>query len=509
MALPKEPRQKMINIMYLVLTALLAINISAEILNAFKTINNSLEKTNSTVKTSTTQIFESLTEKMSDDATREKATIWQPKAKEVVDQSAVVFNFIEGLKKELLVATGGDPSDPSKKFKEDDQNTVTRVMIKEGKAKQLYQILSDYKVNVLKDSALRAEFEKSLPISLEMPKNMTSNKKNWEEAYFYMAPTVGALSILSKFQNDLRNAENKMVTFCHEQVGKVELRFDAFEAIVGQSSRYLMPGQELEITAGLGAFSRSKLPTVTINGSNVALNEKGMAIYKTTATGTGSRTVNVTVSFVDQDGKSQTRTIPIEYTVGSANASIALDKMNVLYIGVDNPVTIAASGGGDDKIRAEIVGGGGQITRTGTGKYNCRVSQISDNCTINVYVDNKLVGASEFRVQALPPAQAYVGGKQSGEPVSAGEFRSQAGVGAGIMNFPFKLDYKVESFNFTCDTDDDIVNIANQGAAFSPAVRSAISQHVKAGRMVTIEEIRVKGPDGRTNKAPALVYYIQ
>jgi gliding motility-associated protein GldM len=386
---------------------------------------------------------------------------------------------------------------------------VTRVMIKEGKAKELYNVLSSFKNNVLKDSALKAEFQNSIPITLEMPKSVNSNKKTWEESYFYMAPTVGALSILSKFQNDIRNSENKMVTFCHEQVGKVQLRFDAFEAIVGQSSKYLMPGQELEITAGLGAFSRSKLPTVTINGSSVALNEKGIAVYKTTASGQGSRTVNVTVSFTDQDGKAQTRTIPIEYMVGSANASIALDKMNVLYIGIDNPITIAASGGGDDKVRAEIVGGGGQLIRMGGGKYNCRVSQITDKCIVNVYVDNKLAGASEFRVQPLPEASAYVGGKQSGEQMSAGEFRNQAGVQVGVKNFPMKLDYSVVSYNFTCDTDDDIVSISNQGAAFNPAVRAAINQHVKSGRMVTIEDVRVKGPDGRVTKAGALVYYIQ
>ncbi|MFM7672148.1 MAG: gliding motility protein GldM [Bacteroidota bacterium] len=510
MALPKEPRQKMINIMYLVLTALLAINISAEILNAFKTINASLEKTNNTVKVSSTQIFESLTEKMTEDATRVKATIWQPKAKEVMDQTSTAFNFIETLKRELIKEAGGNPDDPTKKFKEDDQNMVTRVMIKSGKAKELYKILSDFKNNVLKDSALRAEFENSLPISLDMPKSMNSNKKSWEEAYFYMAPTVGALSILSKFQNDIRNAENKMVTFCHEQVGKVELRFDSFEAIVGQNSKYLMPGQEIEISAGLGAYSKSKLPTVSINGSSVGLNEKGIAFYKSAAGGVGSHTINVTVSFTDQDGKPQSRTIPVEYTVGSANASIALDKMNVLYIGVDNPVTIAASGGGDDKVRAEISGGGGQLTRKGGGKYNCRVSSITDNCTINVYVDNKLVGASQFRVQALPPAQAYVGGKQSGEAMTAGEFRSQAGVGAGIMNFPFKLEYSVVSYTFTTDTDDgDILTIPVQGAAFSGAVRSAISQNVKPGGLVTIEDIRVKGPDGRVSKAPSLMYNIQ
>jgi hypothetical protein len=67
----------------------------------------------------------------------------------------------------------------------------------------------------------------------------------------------------------------------------------------------------------------------------------------------------------------------------------------------------------------------------------------------------------------------------------------------------------VVSFTFTCDTDDDIVSIPNQGAAFSPAVRNAMNQHIKADRVVTIDDIRVKGPDGRTTKAPSLVYYIK
>ncbi len=222
----------MINIMYLVLTALLAINISAEILNAFKTITASLEKTNSTVKASTDQIFSSLTEKMTQDATREKASIWQPKAKQVMDYSNTAYTFIENLKKELIKEAGGNPSDPTSKFKEDDQNMVTRVMIKQGKGKELYKVLQDYINNVLKDTAISQEFKNSLPISLERSKSQNSNKKNWEEDNFYMAPTVGALSILTKFQNDIKNTENKVVTYCHEQVGKVELRFDSFEDLL-------------------------------------------------------------------------------------------------------------------------------------------------------------------------------------------------------------------------------------------------------------------------------------
>ena len=264
MSLPKEPRQKMINIMYLVLTALLALNVSSEILNAFKTVNNSLEKTNNAVNLSTTQIFASLTDKLADPATKPKAELWQPRAKQVMDFSTTANNFIQGLKDDILKAAGGDPKDPTKSFKEDNLDIATRMMMKEGKGKQLYKILEDYKKNVLGiNDTIKTEFEKSLQVDLEKPKSQTgNNKKSWEEAYFHMVPTVAALTILSKFQNDIKTSENKVVTFCHEQVGKVILRFDAFEAIVGQNSKYLMPGQEIEITAGLGAFSKQKLPDV-------------------------------------------------------------------------------------------------------------------------------------------------------------------------------------------------------------------------------------------------------
>src|SRR3954471_1105410 len=98
MALPREPRQKMINMMYLVLTALLALNVSAEILNAFKTVNKSLENTNSTVNKSTETLMKSLEEKKNDPATSTRAQLWQPRAKQAQDLSKEVFDYIQGLK---------------------------------------------------------------------------------------------------------------------------------------------------------------------------------------------------------------------------------------------------------------------------------------------------------------------------------------------------------------------------------------------------------------------------
>jgi gliding motility-associated protein GldM len=509
MSLPREPRQKMINMMYLVLTALLALNVSSEILNAFKTVNRSLENTNNTVNNSTVSVMASLEQKTKDPVTKTKADIWFPKATTAQNISKDLFTYIQSLKDEIVKEAGGDPNDPTKKFKEDNLDIATRILVEKGKGKELLKRLTEYRSKILTgiDPKIDSAFSKTLPIDLTIPVGRNKASKTWEGAYFHMVPTVAALTILSKFQNDVKTTENRVITFCHEQVGKVEIIFDAFEAIVGQNTNYLMPGQDLEITAGLGAFSKSKLPDVFIGGAKIGLNEKGMAVHKVPGGALGEHSVPVRVTFTDQDGKLQERTIDVKYKVGASNASIALDKMNVLYIGVDNPITVSASGGGDDKIQVSI--SQGSLVKTGTGKYVARVNKVDDNTIVTVTVDGKVAGASPFRVRTIPEAQAYIGGQPSGTEVSAGAFKAQPGVAAGIKNFPFQLDYDVLSFNFTCDTDEDIVSIPVQGALFQGAVKRAIDQHVKAGRMVTIEGIRVKGPDGRVTNVPSIFYYIK
>jgi gliding motility-associated protein GldM len=511
MSLPKEPRQKMINIMYLVLTALLALNVSSEILNAFKTVDNSLKKTNTTVNASTDQIFNSLTEKMSDPATAVKASTWQPKAKEAIGYSKEAFDFIQQLKNDILKEAGGDPNDPTKTFKEDNLEIATRIMVKEGKGKQLLAMLEKFKTNISHiddSSAAYKELLKSLQVDTEKPKTATNAKKSWEETYFHMVPTVAALTILTKFQNDIKTSENKVVAYCHEQVGKVVLKFDSFEAIVGQNSNYFMPGQELVITAGLGAYSKTKLPNVSVNGQGVALNEKGQAVYKTQAGGAGPHKVDVTVSFTDQDGTPQTRTIPVEYFVGSpSGASVALDEMNVLYVGWPNKVTVAA-GTGDEKVNVSM-SGAGSISKVGPGKYIATVNTPGQEVQISVTADGKPVGSFPFRVRRIPDPVATIGGVMSGDNMTAGQIRGQGGVGAFIKDFPLDIKYSVTSFTLSADNDEGTIDEAPcQGNTWSPKALG-ILRGLVGGRTVTVDNIRAVGPDGQSRKIPSLVYYIK
>ncbi len=511
MALPREPRQKMINMMYLVMTALLALNVSAEILNAFKTVNRSLENTNKTVDHSTGTIMKSLLDKLSDPTTAAKAQIWYPKAQQTQNLTKPVFEYIQTLKDRIIDESGGDHKDPNSKYREDNLETPTRIMVEKGQGRKLYDMLAKYKNDLLAiDPTIKTEFENSLPIDLTKPASRNKAGKTWEGAYFHMVPSVAALTILSKFQMDVKTSENRVVQFCHNKVGEVVVRYDTYAAFAETNSSYVMPGDEMDITAGVGAFSKAALPTVTIEGQNVPLDVDGAAHRKiNAATSLGKHAVNVSVSFTDQEGKLQTVSKPIEYTVGQAAASIALDKMNVLYVGVDNPVSISTTGGGSEEQQVSISGGGGTITPLGGGHYIAHVNGVTDECYITVSVKGKIAGKSQFRTRTIPKPIAIVGSYESGSNVPAGAFKAQAGVGCGIKDFPFELKYTVTKFTITADTDDGYLDdAACTGNIWSTDARRILN-NLKAGKTVTIDDIYAVGPDGRTQHLPSLVYYIK
>jgi gliding motility-associated protein GldM len=414
------------------------------------------------------------------------------------------------LKDRILKESGFDPAkNGDSSFKQDNLDIATRIMVEEGEGKKLRQKLEDYRNNLLKiDPLIAQQFQNSLQIDLAIPPTQDKSNKTWESVYFHMVPTVAAITMLSKFQNDVKTSENKVVAFCHEQVGKVAVRFDTYAAIIGQSSSYVMPGQEIEITAGVGAFSRAAQPNITINGSSASLGEDGAAHYKFVSGGVGTHSIPVNIVYTDQEGKKQTITKTIDYTVGQSATAISLTKMNVLYIGVDNPVSIAASGGAE-QLNPSIVGGGGSLTKVGPGQYIARVNNITDDCKIVVNVAGKTVGQQIFRVRTIPDPVASVGNMPSGSKINAGAFRSQAGVGAGIKDFPFELKYSVTSFTVVGDAEDGgIDEAACTGNTWSPKARAIINR-MKPGGIVTIENIRALGPDGRNRSLPALLYNIQ
>ncbi|MEI2748529.1 MAG: gliding motility protein GldM [Ferruginibacter sp.] len=380
MALPKEPRQKMINLMYLVLTALLALNVSSEILNAFKVVDKSLMLSNTNLDGANKTLFTSLNAKLTDPMTAEKAKPWNDKALIAKAESEKLDKYIETLKVELKKEAGSKLVDVDGKqveqFKEDDLEAATRLFGNgeggKNKGVEFEKMLIEYRKKMLAiDPDIAKEFATSLAVE-DMEKNKTVGQdgkaKDFTEAFFHMTPTVAALTLLSKFQNNVRNAENQVVTYCHNQVGAVKVVYDQFAALVGQSSNYVMPGEEVEITAGVGAYSKAAQPQITINGSGAALGADGRASYKFQASGAGSRSVPVSVTFTKPDGTKETKTFDVKYTVGTpGGAAVMLDKMNVFYIGVDNPVTIGSPTGWD---KTTVSMSGGTISGNGSARIS-------------------------------------------------------------------------------------------------------------------------------------------
>ncbi len=515
MSLPKEPRQKMINMMYLVLTALLALNVSAEILNAFKTVDRSLMIASGVAEQKNEEIFKSFKAKLEDPTSREKAAIWEPKAQQARKISDELYNYIEGLKQELKKESGLKTVDGKEEYKEDDLDAGTRLLVQQapegkGKGKELFEKLKAYKEQLLSiDPEMKKEIEVGLPLDLTIPPTSSEAGKNdWAYAYFHMTPTIAAITIMSKFQNDVRNSESKAVEFCHKQIGQVEIIYDQFQAFAGTNTQYLMPGEELVITAGIGAFSKAAQPSITIDGANVALNAEGTAEYKTRVGGSGAGIKRVRISYAKPDGTTAVVEKEIKSTVGiPAGLTVSTDKTRVFYKGLENPLSVTG-GGGDEKVNVSIEGAGASLRKAGPGQYIVTCTQLG---TVNVVAnDGKNIQRIAIPVKRVPDPIVVVGGSAGGA-MPANVFRVQSGAIAELRDFVFEgVAYKVMSFMLICTGKgfDEPEFAEVNSASFKDASAQTLIRRCQAGTTVTIGEIKVLEPGGGTRKLDQNITFI-
>ncbi len=522
MALPKEPRQKMINMMYLVLTALLALNVSTEILNAFRTVNNSITNANAVIDEKNSTSYGSFDELLKDQKTAEKAKLWQPYALQAKALSTTVNNYIDNLKQELKVESGLRTEDGVETFNDDNLEASSRLLVEQGKGKELYEKLREFKSKLLaivdpakfsdpvikkNVAAKRAELEKSFPLDLEIPKSQTGSteKKDWSYAYFHMTPTIAAMTILSKFQNDVKSSESDVVDYFLSQVGSVKVVFDEFQPLIGTNATYLMPGDNLEITAGIGAYSKAATPTISIGGSTLPLSE-GKALYKTTVSGAGEKSVGVNIRYTKPDGSTGTLERVIKYTVGvPSGASVFLEKMNVMYLNVANPLNVSAGSAGLEKMDVKF-SGAGNTQSLGGGRYTITPTGVPGRASINVSVNGKTT-PFEMRIKRLPDPQAMVGANKGGG-ISSAQFKATGGLFAKLDS-DFDVTFQVVSYNIGANggSFQKYEQAGNDGARWTGQA-AAIIQRASPGSSIFFDQIKVKGPDG-IRDIPAIVFQLK
>jgi len=483
-------------VMYLVLTALLALNVSSEVLNAFRTMDKSFSNASAVIDNKTNTIFSSFESKLKDPKTSELASIWKPKADKAKQLSDELVAYIEDLKTKIKNEAGSSGDH----FNEKNTNAPTKIMVDEPNGKELLKRLTEYKNNILSiDPKIEAQFKNSFPLDLSMPPVQNKSNNTWEAAYFRRTPALAAITILSKFQSDIKNAEAQVVEYCHNQIGEVQVVYDEFQALATANSQVLYPGSEFTITAGVGAFSKNAKPSVTIDGVQVPLNENGLAEYKTVAGNPGSYTKKVNVSFVKPDGTTATLTKDIQYVVAAPTGlTVSADAVKVLYVGLDNPISI---GGGSGTNASNLKVSISQGTITGSnGRYIARVTT-PGTATITVN-DGKKTTSFDFRVKTVPTPTAMVGNSRGGR-MRVNDFKAQSGVRAELENFVFEgVKFTVTSYTITFAGAGypEFMYKAVSGNSFAPA-RSLI-ERAQPGSTITIDEIRAVGPGGPRTLAP-------
>lgn len=519
----------MINMMYLVLTALLALNVSVEVLNAFKTVNRSLERSNVVVTQKNDLTYSAFEENMSDAKTKAVAEIWYPSAMKVKKMSSDFTTYLETLKTNLKKESGDKIQDGKEVYNEGDLDAATRMFDQNGHGKKLYDSLISYRQALLdlldpsnyhdiSDSVkvdlirTKAEYAHRLPIDTHIPPSETGeaqtkdSAENWTIRYFHMTPTVAALTILSKFESDVKNSESQIIDYLHKQIGEVKIRFDQFDAIVAPSATYMMPGDDLEIKAGIGAFSASAKPTITINGTVYPINSDGEADFKTKAEGVGQHTVSVHIVYAKPDGTMASVDKPVTYTVGQpSGASIFLEKMNVVYVKEDNPVRISGGSVGAEKVHVSF--DKGEITHVSGDEYDVVPDQPGEG-TVTVNANGKPF-TFPLRVKYLPDPTGFVG-VHTGGVVSSAEFRAIGAVFAKLQNSEFQSGFQVVGYKLGAlgGGIGQYLEANNEGPRWTGQA-AAIVEKCTPGTHVFIDNLRVKGKDGRIRELPSMVFSLK
>ncbi|MBU0695984.1 MAG: gliding motility protein GldM [Bacteroidetes bacterium] len=501
----ETPRQKMIGIMYLVLMAMLALNVSNTVLDAFKTVRDGLEKSNDNMNDRLKFIM-TLFKNYYDNAPK-KAEVNYNKAKEAKRIGEKLVKDIEDIKQYLITKTEGLDEVTGDLKKRDDLGISEKELVEDKKGAALQKKIED---GAKKLSALIGQTPKGIGLELSWPEinPSTKGKQTWSEYNFGEGkPLTSTITLLAKFQNDVKNGEAYVINKLYQETtgGGV---VDSYRAVAVAKSSYILQGQTYEANVFLTAGSSSIPITATVNGS-VLPQENGQAKYKSSGAKEGIYKWTGTVSFKDPTSgeiKSFT-TDPIEYQVAKPSAVVSPTKMNVFYMGVDNPVAVSAPGIPKEKIKVNMTGG----TISGAnGNYNVRVNGPAGNeVTVNILGEiepGKMtnLGSQTFRVKKVPDPIATFAGKVSGR-VSSSTAKGINNLEAELRDFDFKLEFRVIKFTavFRRYKQDPIIYQSTDGS-FNGDIKRIMGT-LNPGDDVTFINIVAKGEDNTTRNLENVV----
>lgn len=531
----------MINLMYLVLTAMLALNVSAEVMNAFFTLDKGNKESINTVETQLDQTVTGLKELLNEESKAKFKPI-EPVVDELRAAVADFNTYVDSMR-DTLIDVGGNKNgevdegdyieDHGKLVPKGKKNKdiTTRILVDEGKGNELKnKVLETRERLITAYTTLLQEHGKTFGLSeQEIERNIANigdnipfnvddetwqetDKKSWEEFKFRQMPLAAVLPLLSQMQSDAKSSEASLVNQMATLAGGRVVEFDNFFPVVQAEKAYVIAGEPFNAQIAVGAYSSQINPddiTITVNGNNLPVTDGGRAVYSATSSTTGQKTLNMRVAVRNPlTGEVKENEGTFTYEVGRRSVTVTPDKMNVMYVGVENPISVVAAGISSNDLRVSASGGGIQLSPSGTGKYIARVSK-PGSATVTVSGGGLRPTSFDFRVKPIPDPVAKLGGETSGD-IGNGTFKAQQGVIAELQNFDFDARCEIAGFELVyAPTRKDPIPVTNGGATYNAQARNLVNQ-AKPGDTYYFNNVRAKCPgDVASRKINPMVFRIR
>lgn len=500
-----SPRQKMINLMYIVLTAMLALNVSSDVLDGFSQVEDGLERTNSNVGLRNDAIYSQL--EIFTAGNPEKGAPWLDRASDVRRRSAALCQLVDSLKLAIVHEADGDASSVAEVGRLDDVEAAAVVMLAPGTehGAHLRGEIDAYRgfvTSLIADSAKRVSIDQSLS-TRPYRRSGTVTPQNWENAKFENQPVVAAVTLLTKLQNDIRYAEGEALAGLLAAVDAGDVRVNELNAFVIPRSRMVMRGGTYAANIVLAAVDTTARPDIYVGGAKLS-NDKG--VYEFTPSSTGTFDYSGYLEVAHGDGSTTRHPFSSSYTVLEPTATVSATMMNVLYAGIDNPLSISVPGVPMSGVSASITNG--SLVRKGDG-WVARPSKVGEKATVTVTASmdgrQQTVASMAFRVRKLPDPTAFItftganGVKErykGGRPIAKSTLLSSPGIDAAIDDDMLDIDFKVLGFETVFfDQMGNAMPEVSTGGAFSQRQKEQFKR-LGRGKRFYISRIRAKGPDG-------------
>ncbi len=546
----ETPRQKMIGMMYLVYTALLAMNVSADILDAFAIVNDGQEKTNASIEMKLDDQYRVFEDQYNKDP--DKTLLYWEKAQAIREKTTEMINYIEEeVIIPLAVATEKldnpedifNPKDPKKPYiknildrnktrkiyefnlqnfgSKDNYDIPTTIMINGEKASELKGKIQEYRQfiidnveatgynNYSKHVGLLTDYDQNGdPIEY---KDKEGQVVNWEVKHFDHIIFVAEMAILNKIVGEVQTTEFDAVGTLMDRIGATDFKFNKLQARVVANRDYILQGEEYEAEVFIIAsdtarnfkayysLGRGNQIETTSEGGVVKLKFKGNTIGEQKYTGV--------IKMTNPDtGEEEDYEFGQTFMVAQPTATIAPTKMNVMYSGIKNPIRISAPGYKPNELSVRVTGGEVSVVDKNKGEYEIVPAKAGEPVHViaSGMKDGKNVSICDemFRVKQVPDPVPTIGGKK-GE-ISKTDILAAGKLEPTMQDFDFEVEYKILSFRYSKGG----LFINKNGANFDNEIKNDVRE-AKRGDRFFFTDVVVQKPDGKTTNMGSLIVTIK